>query len=286
MSLLFFVLIAVVLLTMLGLGIRYFNPPATVKHFNPVEKVGHNPMNRTELATLKDRPDTPVGFGKNHCWLAIRSEDTQKIAQKLSLKRVVPCSWTFGIESWRDHDVLLGRIDHDQERFTFVTPPVNGWSFVDMGGDFDGARLKPILMELGKVFPDVQAFGNTPSVGYVMFMRVQKGKPMRAFEHSWGEGTTYIDEGRQTQAERALKFLSGQQIASLHQAGDDYDDRYDELAKDFTFPDDCSIYDLAGAWSLDPSKLEEMGCAPNLGIIGITRKEDWTFVKGGDQLDR
>ena len=231
----------------------------------------------TSLTTLdkviqsKDRSDTPVTFGWNQSWFAIRSEDTQKIAEKLFLEGSMPCNWMFGLRrATYYHNTLVGEVGKGSP--LFVTPPLHGWSFVVDTGCWEGETQRKIIMELGKTFPEVQAFDNISEMNAVGFMRVQKGKLVRAFIAI--DGIVCMDEGEQTEEETMLHFISGKQLRSISQ-GLDYKKRYNEAAKKFTFPNAESIYALAGAWSLDPSNIQGMGSGSGLGMIGVARADNF-----------
>ena len=67
-------------------------------------------------------PDRPASFGYKMAWLAIRSRNTDAVLDALNLTSAVRCNWKSGIGTVYDHH--LGN-DH-----IFVSPPVNGWTFV------------------------------------------------------------------------------------------------------------------------------------------------------------
>ena len=101
-------------------------------------------------------PDAPHSFGRRMAWLAIRSRDTEAVAEALGLGDWVPCNWSSGIGTVYDNELGNDRI--------FVAPPVNGWTFViglalpyPMGRAFTD-KCTPLLMQLGREFvPQAEA---------------------------------------------------------------------------------------------------------------------------------
>ena len=61
--------------------------------------------------------DTPVGFGYKCNWFAVRTEGTQQLANHIGLNDAAPCNWQHGV-------------DYAYQDRVFVSPPVDGWSFV------------------------------------------------------------------------------------------------------------------------------------------------------------
>jgi hypothetical protein len=138
---------------------------------------------------------------------------------------------------------------------------------------------------LMKRFDDVQFFGSQRVVGFVAWARALNGKPIRVF--------SYADEimanvGEQTPEEAKLGFanLGG---LSLSDALDEMfriaDEQHSELEALVTsglprreararvlqnrrdaIPDETDVVDLAGLWSIDPSRLSDQDHPVGLGL--------------------
>jgi hypothetical protein len=98
-------------------------------------------------------PDTPVSFGYKCNWLAVHTQDTQKLANMIHLREVHACNWKNGVEY-----AYQGRV--------FVSPPVDGWSFVVSKHQLPFAEnaelvnvLKLMLIDLSKEFSQACYFG-------------------------------------------------------------------------------------------------------------------------------
>ena len=75
----------------------------------------------TELLEDKDTvPDSARSFGHDTAWLALSSEDTDRVTETLGLTNVQYVNWRTGLTAIADKE--LG------EHFVFVTPPVAGAS--------------------------------------------------------------------------------------------------------------------------------------------------------------
>ena len=41
-------------------------------------------------------PDSPVNFGYKFAWMAVKTENNQKVSELLKLKRTSACNWKYG----------------------------------------------------------------------------------------------------------------------------------------------------------------------------------------------
>jgi len=189
--------------------------------------------------TTDAEPDNPVSFGYKCSWLAIRSEDADAVVGAIGLKDVRKCGWKEGIDSaYRDR--------------VFVAPAINGWVLVVgfslpevvAAGKLD--QLSELLQELGRKFSDVQYFGTHRVVGYQAWARAVNGKITRCYAFLGESGETLRNEGRPTDEETKLGLV------------------FDES----NFPDESDVMNLAGAWSINPTTLEEMQVEKRVGHLG------------------
>lgn len=185
-------------------------------------------------------PDKPRAFGYKCAWLAIHSEDTKAILEALNLKNPRAANWATGIEQ-----------AYGLER-VFVTPPVQGWTLVvglalpEAGGSGHPDQCTPLLRRLSKQLGEVQYFATHRVVEYHAWAKAENGVIARAYAYVGEEGITLWNVGVLTPEEKALGF------------------KFDETH----FPNEEDVMKIAGKWSLNPLKLEEMNLQPGVGVVG------------------
>jgi hypothetical protein len=189
-------------------------------------------------------PDSPVPFGFKCAWLAIKTEDPQAVSEALSLQNVRKTGWRQGVAAAYGGEV-------------FVTAPVKGWVLavsVSLPGIADKTRpdqLSPPVRDLAKLFPKVQYFGTHRVVDYHGWLRAAKGEIVRRYAYLGERGETLSDEGKRTDEETKLGLI--------------YDDS--------KFPDEEHVMELAGAWSIDPSRLDTLNLGKSVGYLGSFPKK-------------
>jgi hypothetical protein len=193
---------------------------------------------------LAVEPDSPVPFGYKCAWLAIKTEDSQAVAQALGLQNGRKCGWREGIAAAYNGEV-------------FVTPPVKGWvlavSFAlpEISEKTRPDQLSPLVKTLGKNFVEVQYFGTHRVVEYHGWLRATKGEIVRRYAYLGERGETLCDEGERTEEETKLGLI------------------YNESK----FPDEQHVMKLAGAWSIDPTSLDELKLEKSVGYLGSFPKK-------------
>jgi hypothetical protein len=205
-------------------------------------------------------PDRPPPFGYNMTWLALRTRDTDRVVEALSLAHVEPANWSTGLGTVYSHDYGQGRI--------FVSPPVNGWIFVvglslpqPLGGAF-AEKSMPLLVDLGATFIEVQYFSSCPDIDHFAWARIIDGQLVRAF--AVGDQGQIWNKGKQTKEEKALglklfEVRGGGRGRGRSKAGDE----------PVIYPTEMHVMQLAAKWSLDPTRLAEQGPLPAVGLVGI-----------------
>lgn len=201
-------------------------------------------------------PDTPVPFGYRMAWLAVRSRDTAAVAQALGLEDAEPCSWQAGIGTV--YDRVLG------ENHLFVSPPVNGWTFVvgltlpqPVGRKFQDKAL-PFLVRLGSSFVEVQYFLACPPIDHFAWARILDGRLVRAF--AVGDEGVIWSKGKTTKEERAL----GLRLFELRGVRDR---RGDAGGAMILHPTEDHVMRIAAKWSLDPTRLDKTSAVARLGLV-------------------
>ena len=191
-------------------------------------------------------PDRPHPFGYRMGWLAIRTRDTQGVIERLGLCDVEDANWDNG----------LGTVYSEEhaESHVFVSPPVNGWTFVvglalpqPMGKAF-ADKATPLLLDLGSQFIEVQYFLSFPALDYFAWARIIDGKLVRAYAVT-DEGPVW-NKGKPPKEEKTL----GNKLYEVRGVKRRKGDGGGEL---IMYPTDGHVMALAAKWSLDPTKLED-----------------------------
>lgn len=203
---------------------------------------------------FEQSPDRPASFGYRMAWLAVRSRDTEAVLEELDLVAAEPCNWKSGIGTV--YDDQLGN-DH-----VFVSPPVNGWTFVvglalpyPVGRTF-ADKVVPLLDRLGRRFVEVQYFFAYPPIDVFAWARLLEGRIVRAFAVT--DCGVVWNRGRTTKEERAL----GLKLFDFRGVRGRKGDAGGEI---ILYPTEEHVLRLAERWSLDPTELDKADI-PTLGL--------------------
>ena len=141
-------------------------------------------------------PDRPCPFGYKMAWIAIRSRDTGAVAAALGLEATQPANWRTGIGSV--YDDTLG------QTHVFVSPPVNGWTFVvglPLPHPGRGRRSSTSACRCSRGsatrFVEVQYYIAYPPVDLFAWIRIVDGKVVRAF--AIGDEGVILSQGQHHQ---------------------------------------------------------------------------------------
>ncbi len=207
---------------------------------------------------LDPTPDKPTSFGYKNAWLAIRTDDSVKVAQDLGLHDVKSANWRTGLKTSYEQS----------ETHVFVTPSVKGWVFVvgialpDTGDSRRPDRCTPVLENLGKTYDPVCFFGTHRVVDFHVWARVDKGKLSRAYAYLGEQGVTIWDKGEKTKEEIDLKFNFFADKPPEGQ-GEEYWER-----KDLTYPDEEHVIKIAEAWTMNTLTIDETDLPLSAGLVG------------------
>lgn len=196
------------------------------------------------------QPDLPQSFGYKTAWLALRADEPGRVAAQLQLREMRLANWQVGV-------------DASYQRAIFVCPPVGAWVLV-VGTELFALADRPeiaktLLEELSSHFREAQFFGTHRVSDGHFWARAVQGRLIRGFG-CVGCETTW-NEGEQTQEERDLGF----NFIDVNSAELETNDRERE---DLAFPNEDSVIDLAGKWSLNPTILDKASQVPGLGLLG------------------
>jgi hypothetical protein len=145
----------------------------------------------------------------------------------------------------------------------FVSPPVNGWTFVvglalphPVGRGFVD-KATPLLERLGREFVEVQYFFSYPLIDFHAWARLIDGRVVRAF--AIGDEGMLWNTGRPTKEEKAL----GLRLFELRGVRGRKGDAGGEM---ILYPTEDHVMRLAARWSIDPTTLDAAKAEPGVGV--------------------
>lgn len=205
------------------------------------------------------KPDRPCPFGYRIAWFAIRTRDTRSVAEALGLSHLQSANWQSGIGSAYDDSI--------GETHIFVSPPVNGWTFVvglplphPSGAGFVD-KFMPLFEGLGSRFVEVQYYAAYPLIDFFAWARMIDGRILRAF--AIGDEGVVLNVGKTTKDERSL----GLKLFELRGVKGRKGDAGGAI---ILHPTEEHVMRLAGRWGIDPINVERAPAGePALGVIGI-----------------
>ncbi len=214
-------------------------------------KAQSNPTSRLPGLANPEMLVPPMPFGYKTGWFAVHTSDATAVAEALQLKEPRPANWQYGI--W--HSVEL------DDYAIFVSPPVNGWVLA-MGlpilFEADNHATERMI-ELSHRFGEAQFFSSMRVSDAYVWAQAKNGRLVRRFYEADGARS---ETGPATKEEQELgtNFFDG----NSPEANDpNYWKR-----KDLISVDERYVLQIAGKWSVNPARLDQMGLLPALGILG------------------
>ncbi len=203
-------------------------------------------------------PDLPCPFGYRMAWFSIRTRDTRGVVEALGLTNLQSANWRSGIGSVYDDKLGANQV--------FVSPPVNGWTFVvglslphPAGPGFTDTFM-PLFEGLGSRFVEVHYYFAYPPIDFFAWARMIDGKLLRAF--AVGDEGVVLNLGRTTKDERSL----GLKLFELRGVKGRKGDAGGAI---ILHPTEEHVMRLAGRWGIDPINIERAPKGePALGVIG------------------
>lgn len=211
------------------------------------------------LNKVDTTPDSPISFGYKISWLAVRTNKPEDVAASFTIDRLQPGNWRSGFIAAYNGGI-------------FVTPAIHGWVLV-VSSRLPSPETEKISDEwlrmaksLSAKFGELQFFGTHQVVGYNAWSQFINGQEVRSYAFSGESGETLIDRGARTSGENELghKYFD---TLSPESKDDAYWDR-----KDLCYPDEDHVMELAGKWSINPSKLETLNLPVSVGWVGVLRR--------------
>ncbi|BCJ74814.1 hypothetical protein CS0771_43580 [Catellatospora sp. IY07-71] len=187
-----------------------------------------------------------MAIGYKTTWIAVRERSAADVAAALGLTGLQPLPWEDGTDRAYGQGVYVGG-------------PVAGWTLAHgrhLPLISDYAEFPGRLSSLSTALGEVQFFGTHRGVGYAAWAHARHGRVLRAY--SIGDGELHHFRGEPTDIERAL----GKATLPYPQDPDSLDDDgWDAWWR--TVPGETDVMRVAGAWSVDPTLIEDV---PSLGL--------------------
>lgn len=202
----------------------------------------------------KTVPDSAVGFGYKCMWFAVKTDQKNRLGEILKLKNISDCNWQVGIDKAYNGSV-------------FITPTIDGWTLACGWGLPHGdtktgiEEVKNILRTLSKEFGEAQFFSTHRVTDYHCWIKATNGQIQRVYSYLGESGENVVIEGQPTEFERTLKLANTFSDEAK-------DEKYFER-EDLDWADEELLMQIAGHWSIDPTKLDERTDIPlSLGLLG------------------
>jgi hypothetical protein len=197
--------------------------------------------------------DKPIGFGYKTVWIAVKTDNKQRIAEILNLKNATPSNWKSGIENSYDDSV-------------YITPQIGEWTLATgmklVSGDSKEniEELEKTLNKLSLEFGEAQLFGTHRVVEYHNWMKSINGKTERIYAYIGESGENIKVYGDPTEIEKDLNLFNS---FSKEAEDENYWER-----EDLIYADEELLMKISESWSVNPTKLTERNDIKNeLGLL-------------------
>ena len=183
-----------------------------------------------------------------NCWLAIRSDNPQRVQEALGLLKPKPCSWEEGLSAAREQKL-------------FISPAVDGWVLV-MGSSLpepsqDVDKCFHFLVALSRKLGCVHFFNAHRVLLHHAWVEADHGRIQRAY--AWA-GQTVWNQGRVSKAELDIGLR-------CFDYGESAESSYFAPADPAAF-NTSRVKMLAARWSVDPASLGARMPRETRGIAG------------------
>lgn len=198
-------------------------------------------------------PDEPIDFGFKMVWIAVKTNNKEKLAEILELKNIQSSNWKSGIDSAYNDGI-------------FITPLIGQWTLV-VGTKLASGQLEDInklekkLNKLSSEFGEAQSFGTHRVVEYHHWIKSIDGKITRTYSYIGESGENIKVFGELTEPEIGLNLIN---TFSKEAEAENYWER-----EDLDYADEELVMKIAENWSINPTKLtERKDIKKELGLIG------------------
>ena len=216
--------------------------------------------------------ELPCSFGLRMAWMAVRTRDTARLINVLGIGPVRPSGWAAGVGAVYADKGGLRRV--------FVTPPVEGWSFVvSLGlplpmGEAYVDKASGLIGRLGEAFGTVGYFVSYPALDFYGWAWTANGVLQRGFAVGregviWNRGAVTVDERM-----LAPTFFALSEVGAGHEAAQAAARGRVAMAAGHPFREE-DVVKLARLWSVDPTGFDDRrDLDRGIGYLG-TVPQDW-----------
>lgn len=210
-------------------------------------------------------------FGYKMGWFAIRNADKKSVLTALGFTAIKEMGWDEGIDAIYD-------IEEDIPfNIVFITPPVNDWTFVvgrwmvGAGGEGDVIDVEKLITKLSIQFGEVQAFATHRIVEYHHWMLAKNGCLIRSFAYEGDGDGVLTNKGELTLIEESYKWDQFYKFVCFSDEEDELDEFEDEEDQfdEVWLPNEETVMEVAGAWSINPTEIEDLSLDEDSGILAF-----------------
>lgn len=208
---------------------------------------------KSEEIEVSINPDEPIDFGYKTVWIAVKTNNKERVAAILELKNIQDSNWKSGIETAYNEGI-------------FITPSIGDWTLaigikLANGELEDINKLEKMLNKLSSELGEAQSFGTHRVVEYHHWMKSVNGQITRTYAYLGESGENIKVFGELTEPELGLNLIN---TFSKEAALENYWER-----EDLVYADEELVMKIAENWSINPTKLtERKDIKKELGLIG------------------
>lgn len=205
-----------------------------------------------EDKTLDIKEDSPVSFGYKCVWFSVKTTDN-KIAEHLNLKNISYANWQLGIEKAYSTNI-------------FISPPVEGWTFIVGWGLPDSdteeglLKIQSLADSLSLHYGEAQFFATHRAVEYHCWLKSVNGKTERLYSYLGEKGKNILIIGQPTDAEKDFNLIN------TFSAEAKLEDYFED--EELIYPDEELVMQIAEKWSINPIKLDTYKNYRGIGLLG------------------
>ncbi|WP_300020659.1 hypothetical protein [uncultured Maribacter sp.] len=210
---------------------------------------------KNKILVVSDTIDNAVDFGYKMVWIAVKTNQKNRLAEIINLRNFKEANWESGIETAYDDGV-------------YITPQIGEWTLIVGTGIPNKGDSQENILELANLvntlsaeFGEAQFFGTHRVVEFHCWMKSKNGKMERIYSYV-GESMESIKVfGDPTEAEDGLNLFNS---LSKDAENEEYFER-----EDLTYADEILVMEIAEKWSVNPTKLSERtDIKSELGLAG------------------
>ena len=218
------------------------------------KKNGITAAYKSEFKKIDIEKDMPIDFGYKTVWIAVKTDNKERIAEIIGLKNIQSSNWKSGIETAYGNGV-------------FITPQIGQWTLaagikLNNNNNLENInRLEKTINKLSAEFGEAQSFGTHRVVEYHHWMKSINGKIARVYSYIGESGESIKVFGELTESEIGLNLFNS---LSQEAKSDEYWNR-----EDLDYADEELVMKIAENWSVNPTKLtKRKDIKDELGLVG------------------